>query len=337
MEPGFSDWAKAPAVELPDVVLRRVARLRSVAGRVIDSDGKAVTGADVFQSGDGPRRSSDTTDGEGRFTVPEVYDAPAFVFVRKDGFRFTGRRIGTGDEPVEIVVSRTDGPTSAGLKPLPPPVPRAEERAQARALVVPVWNRIKSSNTEGPDRLAALQVMALADTSRVVEMIENQVLRPDGPLLLNVALALYEQSPREAVATLDSLRPSLSAVDALLELFDKIPDAPAELRRDLLTHALHRAREVEVPERRVAALARVADRWFALGDAEKARPLLDEAVASFKSLRSGSSAQVRTDLANALACVNLTEALALLERVKNEALLAGIARRADLDLPYCSI
>ena len=328
MEAALSDWAKAPAVDLPDVVLRRVARLRQVTGRVIDSDGKGVAGAEVFQSGDGPRRSSDTTDGEGRFTVPGVYDAPAFVFVKKDGFRFAGRRIGAGDEPVEIVVSKTGGPSPAALKPVPPPVTRAEERARARALVMPVWNRVRSSAAEGQERLAALQAMALADTSRVVDMIENQTLRADGPLLLNVALALYEESPREAVATLDSLRPALAAATALVDLFDKVSDAPAELRRDLLTRALERAHEVEVPTGRVAALARVADRWFELGAAEKARPLLDEAGAAFKRVRSGSLPQVRADLADALARVNLTEALALVEGVENQARIAGIARRA---------
>jgi protocatechuate 3,4-dioxygenase beta subunit len=45
MEPAYSDWAKAPAVELPDVTLRRASRLRSVAGRVVDADGKGVAGA----------------------------------------------------------------------------------------------------------------------------------------------------------------------------------------------------------------------------------------------------------------------------------------------------
>src|SRR5579883_2949251 len=113
MEPAQSGWAKATAGELPDVILRRPSRLRSVAGRVVDPDGHAVAGAEAFQSGDGPRRTSDTTDADGRFTIHGVVDAPAFVFVKKAGYRFAGRRIGPGDEPVTVVVSKVDGPAPA--------------------------------------------------------------------------------------------------------------------------------------------------------------------------------------------------------------------------------
>ena len=95
------------------MILRRPSRLRSVAGRVVDADGQAVAGAEVFQSGDGPRRTSDTTDADGRFTIRGVLDAPAFVFVKKAGYRFAGRRIGAGDAPVTVVVSKVEGPAPA--------------------------------------------------------------------------------------------------------------------------------------------------------------------------------------------------------------------------------
>ena len=118
-------------------------------------------------------------------------------------------------------------------------------------------------------------------------MIEDQVLKPDGPLLANVALGLYEEDPRDAVATLDAIRPPATAAEALLDLVDRVPDAPADVRDDLLTRALARAREVDEPARRVALTARVADRRFEAGEPEKARPLLDEARAGFKEPGSG--------------------------------------------------
>ena len=164
MELVQSDWAKAPAVELPNVTLRRVAGLRSVAGRVVDADGKAVAGAEVFQSGDGPKRTNDTTDDDGRFTVPEVIDAPGFIFVRKAGYRFTGRRIGPGGEPVEIVVSKVDGPALPPLKPATPPLSRAEERAMARALIAPVWESFHPGEFEQPGPFAKAPTLALVDT-----------------------------------------------------------------------------------------------------------------------------------------------------------------------------
>jgi hypothetical protein len=333
MDPVHSDWAKAPAVELPDVTLRRASRLRSVAGRVVDADGKGVAGAEVFQSGDGPKRTSDTTDDDGRFTIPEVIDAPGFVFVRKSGYRFTGRRIGPGDEPVEVVVSKVDGPAPPPLKPTNSPLSRAEERAKARALIAPVWESFHPGETERPGPFAKAPTLALVDTPRMVERIEDQVIQPDGPMLANVALGLFEDNSREAAATLDALRPPATAAQALLDLFDQVPDAPADVRHDLLNRALTRAREAGEPTRRVALTAKIADRWFEAGEPEKGRPLVDEARAAFKELSSGASLDVRGDLADALARVDLPEALDLLGPGKNEERLAGIDRRAAADDP----
>jgi Carboxypeptidase regulatory-like domain len=331
MELGVSGWATAPAVDLPDVILRRTARLRSVAGRVVDAHGQAVAGAEVFQSGDGPRRTNDTTDTDGRFTIRGVFDAPAFVFVKKAGYRFTGRRIGAGDEPVTVVVSKVDGPAPVPLKPVPPPWSRAEERAKASALVAPLWKDFNPGEAERSGPYSNAPILALVDTARVVGMIEDQVLNPDGALLANVALGLYEADPRDAVETLDAVHPPATAAEVLLELADRVPDAPAGVRDDLLTRALARAREVDEAARRVALTARVADRRFEAGEREKARSLVDEARAAFKSLDSGASLDARDDLANALARVDLPAALALLEPGKNEANLAAVGSGKMVD------
>ncbi len=136
----------------------------------------------------------------------------------------------------------------------------------------------------------------------------------DGPMIADLALGLYAGNPREAVAALDAIRPPATAARALLDLADRIPDAPADIRDDLLTRALARAREVDGPAWRVALMARVADRRFEAGEPEKARPLLDEARAKFRSLASGADLDVRADLANAIARIDLPAALALLER-----------------------
>ena len=331
MELGVSGWATAPAVDLPDVILRRTARLRSVTGRVVDADGHAVAGAEVFQSGDGPRRTNDTTDTDGRFTIHGVFDAPAFVFVKKADYRFAGRRIGAGDEPVTVVVSKVDGPASAPLKPAPPPWSRTEERATAHALIAPLWEDFKPGKAEAPGPYPKAPTLALVDTARVVEMIEDQVLNPDGPLLANVALGLFEGDPRDAVAALDALRPPAMAAEALLDLADRVPDAPAGVRDDLLARALARARDVDEPARRLALMARVADRRFEAGEPDKGQALVDLARAAFKSLASDASLDVRADLANALARVDLPAALALLEPERNEANLAAVESGKKVD------
>ena len=357
MNPGESDWSDAPKGELPDVTLRRTTRLRSVAGRVVDADGRGVAGAEVFQSGDGPKRTNDTTDTEGRFTVPGVLDAPAFLFVKKAGYHFAGRRIGAGDGPVAVVVSKLDGPPLPPLKPTPPRSASAEERAKARELVAPLWKGFNPGEYQGPDSPAS--TLALVDTARVVEMIEDQVWKPTGPLLENVAVGLFEGDPRAAVATLAAIRPPETAAEALLGLLDRVPKMPADLRDDLLTRVLALARGIPGPARRAALTARVVDRRFAAGEPEKARLLLAEARAALtgkaspagdgdgdptrpmvegarvvsEGLGSGSSPAERVDLANALAWVDLPAALALLEPGKNEEDLASLARRAAASDP----
>jgi hypothetical protein len=333
MEPGVSGWAKAPAVELPDVILRPTQRLRTVAGWVVDTDNRAVSGAEVFQSGDGPRRTSDTTDPDGRFTIHGVLDAPAFVFVKKAGYRFACRRIGVGAGPVTIVISKVDGPAPAALRAAPPRSSRAGERAMARALIAPLWGGFDPGEREPPGPYQKAPTLALVDTARVAAMIENQVLVPDEPTIADLALGLYAEDPREAIASLDAIRPPATAAGALLGFADRIPDTPADLRDDLLTRALARAREVAGPKLRVAMMARVADRRFEAGEAVKARLLLDEARAAFRSLDPGADLDVRTDLANALAWLDLPAALALLEPGTNEANHAGLARRAAANDP----
>ncbi len=337
MEPGLSAWTSG--VELPDLVLRRALRLRTVDGRVVDADGRPVAGAEVFQSGDGPRRTSDTTGPDGRFAVPEVFDAPAFVLVRKDGYRFTGRRIGAGAGPVRIVVTKVDGPAPGPLKPAPPPVSRAEERAMARAVIAPVWKGFQPGVREMPGPYAKAANLALVDTARIVAMIEDQILAADQTIIVDLALGLHADDPRAAVAALDAIRPPELAVEGLLGLAERAPDAPADLRDDMLTRALARAREVDEPALRVGLMARAADLRFESGQPEKARRELDEARAAFRNLDSGDSRDAltgrdaRAELARAIARVDLPAAEALLEPGGTEANWVGLARRAGANDP----
>ena len=56
--------------------------LRTISGRVVDRQGKPVAGIEVFQSGDGPERTSTKTDADGRFTLGGFRQGPVFLFAR---------------------------------------------------------------------------------------------------------------------------------------------------------------------------------------------------------------------------------------------------------------
>ncbi len=228
---------------------------------------------------------------------------------------------------------KVDGPAPPPLKPANSPLSRGEERAKARALIAPVWESFDPSERERPGPFAKAPTLALVDTARMVERIEDQVVHPDERTLANVGLGLFEDNPREAAATLDSLRPPAKAAQALCDLFDQVRDAPADVRHDLLTRALTRAREADEPTQRVALLARIADRLFDSGEPEKGRTLVNEASEAFEKISSGAPLDVRGDLADALARVDLPAALDLLEPGNNEERPAGVSRRTAANGP----
>ena len=93
----------------------------------------------------------------------------------------------TKEGPVTVVVSKLDGPAPPPLKPVLPRSARAGERAKARELVAPAWKGFNPGEYQGPDSPAS--TLALVDTNRVVEMIEDQVLKPSGPLLVQAGSA----------------------------------------------------------------------------------------------------------------------------------------------------
>ena len=78
-EPIISGWIaidETPRALLP----MRLRPLRSVAGRVVDRQGKPVANVEVFQSGDGPEPTSTRSGADGRFVLDGFRPGPVFVF-----------------------------------------------------------------------------------------------------------------------------------------------------------------------------------------------------------------------------------------------------------------
>lgn len=341
MEPAESPWIVGPTVEFPDLALHHGPRPpREVTGRVVDTAGRPVAGAEVFQSGDGPRKTRDSTDADGRFKVPGIPSSLAFLFVQKDGYRRTGRRVNPSDRAVDLVAIRLDEPSMAGLKPAPPLVPRDEERAMARDLLAPAWKALRAGPDGSQDRMQVQQAMALVDPERVVGMIENQVLVADQAILVNLALGRLEATPRAAIEDVEAIGDPEMAAEALLSIFDRTAGSPRDFRRDLLDRAARQAREVRSRDREVVLLAQVADRLFDLGDPGKAVPIVREAEAllgppkepaepdkgavagkmieaGVVTLEVGGSSARLGNLAEALARVDLAAALKLIEGEKD--------------------
>ncbi|MBO0700864.1 MAG: carboxypeptidase regulatory-like domain-containing protein, partial [Zavarzinella sp.] len=103
--------------------LKLVATGLSVRGTVVGTDGKPVAGVNVFNRGDGPGAMSTTTGADGTFMLKGFFDAPGFVFAKKDGYRFAFAPVRPGGEAVTVTLRTTAEP--------PAPVPGMEAHEAA--------------------------------------------------------------------------------------------------------------------------------------------------------------------------------------------------------------
>jgi len=313
--PGKIGWVPVgpgDVLELPGLTLRRSLTSRVVAGRVVDAEGRPVAGTSVFQAGDGPRRTIATADDAGRFRLAGVYAGSALIFAEAAGFRFGGAVAGAGDGAVEVRLARDGGPPAAIVKPLPAPLGRAEERALARELLAPVLPQARAGAL-GQMGGRAIPALARIDPGRVLAMIEDRVVGAD--FLQQVALAQYEDDPREAFATIEADLDPGSRARGFLALADALPDAERGRLPDLLDRALAEARRAADAVGKVAALGRIADRWLTLGEPDRAAPILREGQAAYDALpREGFYSFEAEQFGEVLAAIDLPAARAIFER-----------------------
>ena len=88
--------------------------LRTIRGRVVDSQGKPLEDVEVFQSGDGPERTTTRTSADGRFVLGGFREGPVFLFARREGFRFFGRLIKPGEDEVSVQADPSRRAASTG-------------------------------------------------------------------------------------------------------------------------------------------------------------------------------------------------------------------------------
>ena len=306
--PAESVWVDPPGIDIPDVKLRRMVGMRVVSGRVIDPAGKPVAGAEVFQSGDGPKKTRGNTDADGRFQVSDIPNAPAFLFVEKAGYHFVGRRVDASDQSVELTIRPLDTPAVSPMKRVAPAVSRDEERAIARALIEEA-RKAPGTAQDMPTKNSLGAILALVDPDRVIGMIENQVLMAELDVLTGLAIARFESDPGKVTEVLNSIGHPDEAALVALNLFDRLgTTASPALRRELLERAARRPPIDENSGYAASQLAKVADRWLDLGETDRGADLVRKAQALSRKSSKQIFPDPRDDLALALARVNLVPA-----------------------------
>ncbi|HKI18949.1 MAG TPA: carboxypeptidase-like regulatory domain-containing protein, partial [Isosphaeraceae bacterium] len=313
-----TDFLKPASVEfnvLSDLMLRRALTLRTVTGRVVDRQGRALAGVTVLQSGDGPRRSRALTDALGRFQIGGVADGPAFLFAEKPEFRFGGSLIGAGNKAVELVLDRADQPPRTVLKTLPWSTSRDEERALVRAMLdpiaVPSELRQRIPNDFQLRRL--LRPLAWVDPPRLLAVLASPAIVRDESILDATAIALWEMKGPEAADMVDTEPDPCARAYGLLALEKVAAADDRKLHGDLLTRAAREATRVTDPAEKLLLLGRAADRLIEVGESDRAIPILREGWKLAQTIKRDQCPQSIAVFAPALASTDLASAVALVE------------------------
>lgn len=266
---------------------RKPPKVRTVAGRVVDTNGKSVAQATVFQSGDAPARTETKSDNEGRFSLPGVAEASTFVFARAAGFRFAGRAVKLGDSDVTITLVREGERPVVSMDTLAPAATSEQESAAAHRLIdAHATNVLEKGDTN--DKVRLLEVLARVDPARALELTEGKTFKE--PFLTamireRVAAGLFESAPDEALAVAESIEDPAARALALLKGVDALPSSEKAKKLELLDRALVAAKAAREPTGiRILLMAQVAEHWLDLGLPEKGKALLRDALPDAQQL-----------------------------------------------------
>jgi hypothetical protein len=292
----------------------------SVSGRVADSGGHPVAGAEVLLSatGGGEGRSiwlvRTRCDAEGRFRLAGVGVPPSFLFVRAEGYGFLGRPLGPGEDQVTLALERRGGPPAVALATLPPALPHGEELELARRVLEPYATAVLKSSKE-EDKIRVVEALARTEPARVLELLERGTFtQPFFDLMfrMRVVESLRGDSPDEAAAVAESIKDSAARAMALVKTSDALPPAERARQLELLARAVVPARAATDPAFKVLALAQIGERWLDLGERAKGEALLREGQALAVALPTAAFAGYsRGNFAEELAQIDLPAALEL--------------------------
>ena len=316
---------------LENVVLRR---LRIVDGRVVDSRGEPIVNARVRQSGDGPVPTETLTDAVGHFLLPGILAEPAFVFVEKPGYRFTGRAIGSDSAQVEITLERSDGAPAPPLRMLPPALSHDQERKLLQVIFDPYAERVLKQK-ESPDRASVVRILSQLDPVHTRERLEHGELAGKGStpgyLLDELAEELFKQSPDEALEMIAAMRNPGSRAYNYRRVSLLVADSDRAKKLSVLNRSLLAARGITEPADRVLRLTEVGRVLLDMGEVDQGVKLLREAQpVAIRLPTTGWAFFARVNLAEGLALIDLPASLELLkgtEEGEHNRFLGHIAHR----------
>jgi hypothetical protein len=251
-----------------------------VRGRVVGTDGKPLPGVTVFNRGDGPGSMTTTTGPDGDFTLTGFFDAPGFVFAKKDGYRFAHAAVRPGGEPVTVTL-RTTSESAVAL----PPIDAHQKALNAftRWLLERLW--AERAHLGGFER-NVFRAMARFDPATARKWRDDEKTRTKGKVNFTKQLDEEEREKKLARLAGEDLDEALALiphgkgrwdVDSLLDLGEQFLKSDKAKALRTAEEAAARARALS-PGDRAWVLARVGDLAVRAGNTDGGKKLLAEAA-----------------------------------------------------------
>jgi RNA polymerase sigma factor (sigma-70 family) len=305
-----------------------------VAGRVVDSGGRPIVGAAVFNRGDGPGPITTSTDAEGRFRLEGLFPGTRYAFARKDGYRFTGVKVQDDTDGLTITLLKLDEPPPL-WKPGDGPT-YERQRAFARQVLIRLWETF-NADAENNGAYPCVRRMAEIDPDLAMHWSAEKGHAYDDEVRHTRARTLAETDATGALALLNQ-RADTESQAVLQTLADRFAESDPKKALRFAEEAAAQSRGLNQPDRTMA-MARAGAVLLKLGRADAGRKLIDDAARDAAQLPAAKWAGIcRAQAAQALAPYDVERALALAEPFKaahpewwhsNRAAIAAAIARID--------
>ena len=305
------------AITLPPIT---VIRLRTIAGRVVDTDGRPVAGARVLNWGN-PAPLTDATTGPTRLLkLGGLAREKSLLFVDAPGYRFHRAATDPGKSTIELVLRRDDQPPAGGVASLGPPITRERAIRLAEAVLKPYSVRILKTGTDPDTRWHMLEVLTRIDPEGAWKKCQaGEAPWACDAVRIAVARHLIAEKPDDAEVIIPTIKNEYWRPRLRMELVDALPSGSANHKLALLDEAADEARQTSSAETRVDHLRRAVQRLIDLGRGDLARRLLDEALPKAKAADAADPGLRHTrGLIGCLARLDLAAARALIPTGSDE-------------------
>jgi RNA polymerase sigma factor (sigma-70 family) len=291
-----------------------VQRLRTIAGRLVDSDGRPVVGATVLNWGNPAPLSSAVTGSTGRFQLDGFPRGSALLFVSAPGYRFHGTTPSQGKSIIELVIRRDDQPAERAIATLGPAISHPEAIELAAKVLKPYSDKMLDSGSDQQARDRVLEVLAQIDPAEAWRkcQADDTIWARD---LVRVAVvnhvALTSVDQAEAIAL--TIKSEYWRLQSLIDLADALPADRHDAKVRILSKVAADAHGIPNIGLQVHFLMNSARRLIDVNRPAEARALLDEALRLAKPLDAGDPRLSHTRQAlGPLARLDLKAALALI-------------------------